>query len=68
MSFDPPGMMKLADVPAYVEAKTGQVVTRQTVYNWRKYGKQGRKLTTLKIVKGYYTTEVWVDEFLSNTA
>lgn len=61
-----PKLLKLRDVPAYVERKTGLPVTRQTAFNWARYGKQGRKLKITNTPRGKYTTEKWLDEFLSN--
>lgn len=69
----PPHGMKLVDVPAYVESRTGNKPTLQSVYNWIGRGKNGDKL---KFVFGTqngksvfadtrYTTPAWVDEFLA---
>jgi len=65
-TLGPPTTLKIADVPTFVKRTTGIDITRQTAYNWRKYGKQGTKLQATKTAKGYYTTEDKVRDFLSN--
>lgn len=62
----PPKMIKLCDIPAVVKKITGQEITRQTAYNWRKFGRQGTKLKATKTLKGFVTTEEWLREFLTN--
>lgn len=57
--------MKLSEVPAYIFRRHGSSVTRMTVYNWVNAGKRGEKLHVVKKAGTRYTTEGWVDEFIS---
>lgn len=61
--------MKLAEVPAYVEGKTGVKRSRQTVYNWALNGvkvtDQVVKLQTETRAGQLFTTAEWVDAFLA---
>ena len=69
----PPRRMRLREVPDYVELKTGNRPTLQSVYNWTMKGKDG---VTLKFVwtkqrptsvfpDMRMTTAAWVDQFLA---
>lgn len=63
----PPKRIKLADAVRYVKEQHGIEVTRQTIYNWRKSGKQGRKLPCVTAAGNIYTTEEALDDFVANT-
>ena len=39
--------MKLSEVPRYVKAEYGRDISRQTVYNWIKFGVADRLLPTV---------------------
>lgn len=65
MTFEPLTLIKLSEVPAYVEARYGLTVSRQTVYNWAQGGKRGTKLRTVKRAGVSATTKGWVDEFIT---
>lgn len=61
--------MKLAEVAAYVQAKTGVKRSRATVYNWAKLGVDvaGEKVVLETEMKAgqFFTREEWVDAFLA---
>lgn len=61
--------MKLAEVPAYIEAKFGVHRIRQTVYNWATKGVviagETYKLRTERRVGQMFTRSEWVDDFLA---
>ncbi|MGB7158221.1 MAG: hypothetical protein WBD40_09165 [Tepidisphaeraceae bacterium] len=68
----PPEAIQLADVPKYVRWKTGEGVTRMTVYNWCNKGVNGVKLKTdvgRMTPQGplfqKFTTREWLDQFLA---
>jgi hypothetical protein len=60
----PPKPLLLKDVPAYLLAEHQIEVTRQTVYNWRKSGRQGEHLDCWFGVE-WYTTIGRLEDFLS---
>jgi len=62
----PSRKMKLGEVPRYIYLRKAFYVTRQTVYNWVKNGKQGQKLRTISVGGVKFTTERWINEFLAN--
>lgn len=40
-------LLKLKDVPAFIQREYGMTVSLATVYNWVSKGRHGRKLATL---------------------
>lgn len=72
----PPKKLGLNDVPKYIRITYGYEITRMTVWNWTKIGRQGEKLRTTKgrILKKeggrpatIYTWSMWVDDFIRKT-
>lgn len=61
----PPKRLKISEVPGYLDREHSIEVTRQTVYNWVKNGVRGSKLRTIRKANKLYTTEGWVDDFVS---
>lgn len=61
--------MKLAEVSAYVLAKTGLTRSRATIYNWAtkgvKVGENPEKLQTEMRAGQITTRPEWVDTFLA---
>lgn len=64
--------MMLREVPDYIGLIRGRQITRQTVYNWVKRGKNGVKLQTFKMGLRHerggrktevVTSDVFVDRF-----
>jgi transposase len=66
-------MLRLKEVPEYVDRKLGRTVSYMTVCNWVNKGLKGEKLKTvpgrshpkLVLPNMRLTTEAWVDEFLN---
>jgi hypothetical protein len=65
VTSEPPTLIKLSEVPAYVEARYGLTISRQTAYNWAREGKRGTKLRTIKRAGVPVTTKGWVDDFIT---
>lgn len=61
--------IKLCNVPTYLKATTGVMLTRKTIYNWMVKGKKSYQNETAvlkhkKIMGQYYTTREDIEEFL----
>lgn len=64
--YQPKHLIKLCEVPRHIRIKHGPDFTRQTIYNWAKFGVKGVKLKTVQVGCFIRTTKGWVDEFLSH--
>lgn len=62
----PPKLMRIRDVPRYIRTHHYVDVSRQTAYNWVRYGVGGQLLKTIRIGKFIRTRKEWVDAFLSH--
>jgi len=68
-----PARIKAVDVPGYVFGRYGLEISRQTVYNWMRIGRNNEKLryeddpnpigSRFAIVR--YTRREWVDQFIT---
>jgi hypothetical protein len=59
--------MKLSEVPKYVKEKYRLTVSRQTVYNWTKFGVGGVKLRVYYITSLIETDCKQVDYFIEQS-
>lgn len=67
--------LKIADIPEYLRSKYSIDVTRQTVYNWIKSGRNGEKLqvtahendASSRFRSTLYAAEADVDDFISRS-
>lgn len=64
MSFPPNHKITAEQAIRYLEEQHGISVSRQTIHNWRKRGRQGTHLKMVPIGTAYFTTTGWLDEFL----
>lgn len=61
--------LRVSDISAYVEHRTGVGVHRTTIYHWIHKGRMAYSGETVKLRVEkrrciYFTTEEWLDEFL----
>lgn len=69
MSFKKEDYMPLNNVPAVIRNLTGVGVCRDTIYKWVKTGKATQygtktRLKAKKRLGHYYTTKLWIEEFI----
>jgi len=57
-------LIKVSDVVQHLMERHHLDVSRQTVYNWIKDGKQGTCLQTVRKAGTLYTRKEWVDAFV----
>ena len=62
----PPKRLKISEVPEYLDRVHEVDATRQTVYNWVNKGRRGTHLRTVRKAGTLFTTEAWVDQFVSS--
>ena len=76
MNQKPPNnseLIKLGKAPAKVLELTGVTRTRETIYQWAKYGRNAQdgtmiKLRTVRRLGQLYTTQKWLEDFIRKLA
>jgi len=57
--------ISMVQATAYVAARHGLVVSRQTLYNWYRKGRGGVFLKTQEVAGRLLTTKGYVDDFIA---
>jgi hypothetical protein len=59
--------LRLAEVPAYIEARSGHRPSAESIYRWCKVGVRGRRLDTIRVGSLTLAYPSAIDRFLSET-